>query len=374
MPKLLSFSNTAWYLYNYRVPLDRILEKKGWDVVMASPDGEFREELQQAGYRWHEIPMSRSGLNPIGEYRTARRLARIIDEEQPDILHTFTMKGNINGSLAARLVGYDSVVNSIAGLGYVYSSQSKTARALRPIANVAYRWALSRGETVFQNVQDLEVFLEDRLVAREHAHLIRSSGVDVSEFVPSEVETDGPTRILFASRLLWTKGVGELIKAARILKSRDIKFELVVAGQPDPGNPSTITAAHVSSWVQEGLITYLGFSRDMAAIMKSCQIACFPSKHREGVPRFLVEAAAAGLPIVTTRNGGCLEISRHNLNALIVPIGDADSLANALETLIKNPAARSELGAEGRLIAENEFSVERVASETLAVYEKLLEK
>ncbi len=338
---------------------------------MASPDGEFRDEVEAAGFRWHEIQMSRSGVNPLGEFATSRRLAEVIRAEKPDVLHTFTMKGNINGALAARLAGLRNVVSSIAGLGFVYSSESAKARILRPFGNVAYRWALARGETVFQNAGDREVFVRDGLVPADRAHLIRSSGVDVSEFRPVEPPA-GRVRILYASRLLWTKGIGELVEAVRLLRKRGIDFELLVAGQPDPGNPATISAADIEGWVREGLITHLGFHRDMPGLMRPCHIACFPSKHKEGVPRFLVEAAAAGLPIVTTRNRGCIEIGREDVNALLVPIADAGALAVALERLIGDAALRKSLGAAGRTIAEEEFSVEQVAAQTEEVYRKMV--
>lgn len=339
---------------------------------MASPDGDFREDVEKAGFRWHEIPMSRSGVNPLGEYHTSRRLAGVIRAEKPDVLHTFTMKGNINGALAARLAGMRNVVSSIAGLGFVYSSESAKARLLRPFGNLAYRCALARGETVFQNAGDREVFVRDRLVAAEHAHLIRSSGVDVSEFRPVAAPA-GRVRILYASRLLWTKGIGELVEAARVLRGCGVEFEVLVAGQPDAGNPATISSADIEAWVREGLVTHLGFHRDMPGLMRTCHIACFPSKHKEGVPRFLVEAAAAGLPIVTTRNRGCVEIGREGENAILVPMGEVPPLVEGLDTLIRDVALREKLGVAGRRIAEEEFSVERVAMQTEEVYRKMVE-
>jgi glycosyltransferase involved in cell wall biosynthesis len=372
MPKIVSFSNTAWYLSNYRLPIDRILRDRGWEIVMASPDDRFRPKIEAAGFRWREIRMSRSGINPFEEIATVRQVAAILREEKPDILHTFTMKGNVNGSLGARLAGVRNVVNSIAGLGFVYSSDAPLARALRAPAGLLYRAALSRGRVIFQNGEDLDIFVRQGMVAHERAALIRSSGVDVQEFQPSPRPADGPVRVLYAARLLWTKGLGELVQAAEELRRRGVEIELLVAGEPDPGNPASIPAAQLEAWQQAGLVRCLGFQSDMAGLMATCHIICFPSKHKEGTPRFLVEAAAAGLPIVTTRNRGCVEVVRDGVNGILVPVGAVAELADALQRLAGDQELRERMGAEGRRIAEEEFSVDQVADRTEAVYRELL--
>lgn len=371
MPKLISFSNTDWYLFNYRLPVDKVLREAGWEVIMASPPGEFQDAIQQAGFRWIEVPMSRSGLNPFAEMRTVGLLADIIRREKPDLVHTFTMKGNVNGSLAAWRAGLPRVVNSIAGLGYIFSSDRLLPRLLRPFARLAYRAVLSRGATIFQNNEDMETFTRTGLAPQDRSHLIRSSGVDVDIFQPG-AEPSGKIRILFAARLLWTKGIGELVEAARQLRDRQADFEVVVAGEPDTGNPETVNAAQLQSWAEEKLITRVGFQKDMPALMRSCHIVCFPSKHKEGTPRFLVEAASAGLPIVTTDNRGCVEVVEHGVNGLLVPPGDATALAAALLELIQNPEKRLKFGEAGRLIALRDFSVKQVAERTAEVYTTLL--
>jgi glycosyltransferase involved in cell wall biosynthesis len=372
MPKILSFSNTAWYLSNYRLPIDRRLRERGWEIVMASPDDRFRPKIEAAGFRWREIRMSRSGINPIEESDTIRQVAKLLRQEKPDILHTFTMKGNINGSMGARLAGVTGVVNSIAGLGFVHSSNSFLARALRLPAQVMYRAALSRGRVIFQNGEDLEIFVRQGLVDRQRAALIRSSGVDTQEFRPNSERLEGPVRVLFAARLLWTKGLAELVSAVENVRARGIELELLVAGEPDPGNPESIPAEQLAKWEERGAIKRLGFHADMAALMATCHIVCFPSKHKEGTPRFLIEAAACGLPIITTRNRGCVEVVRDGVNGILVPVGDVVELAAALQKLVCSEDLRMQMGSEGRRIAEEEFSVEHVADRTEEVYRMLL--
>lgn len=371
MPKVLSFSNTAWYLYNYRVPIDRILRERGWDVVMASPDGEFRTRVEDAGFRWCEVPMTRSGLNPIDEWRTVRALMHLIRSEKPDVLHTFTMKGNINGSIAARSVGLTSVVNSIAGMGFVFSSDQWLAWLLRNPARLAYRAALSRGEVIFQNGEDLRTFVDEGITANHRTTLVRSSGVDTAVFAP-ERRNNEVVKIIFAARLLWTKGIGELIEAAKLLRGRGVEFELLVAGMPDHGNPESIPMRALNAWEAEGLVTKLEFQDDMATLLKKCDVACFPSKHREGTSRFLIEAASCGLPIVTTRNRGCEEVVKHEVNGLLVEMGEVNGLADALQRLIGNARLRREYGLRSRAIAERDFAVANVAHRTEMVYERAL--
>jgi glycosyltransferase involved in cell wall biosynthesis len=362
--KLLIFSNTDWYLYNYRVPIDSRLGDD-FESIMVSPDGKFSEKIEASGFKWRNIVMSRSGLNIFKEIGTIRSMIKILKEEKPYLIHNFTMKGNINGSLAARFAGV-RVVNSITGLGYVYASDDLKAKILRPFANIGYKITLAKGKTIFQNPIDMESFIKKGLVKRENCKLIRSSGVDVNLFVPTAFP-EPSFKVVFAGRLLWTKGVGELVEAAREVKALKPEIEIVLAGVPDPGNPATITEKEMKDWQDEGIVEFLGFHSDMAGLLADAHVACFPSKHTEGTPKFLVEAAASGRPIITTDNRGCIEVY-NGKNGFLVPKGDAKALAQSILELANNRDLLEEMGKESRKLAVEEFSVDLVASETAEVY------
>jgi glycosyltransferase involved in cell wall biosynthesis len=189
---------------------------------------------------------------------------------------------------------------------------------------------------------------------------------------PPAAEADSAPVVLLPGRLLWDKGVGEFVEAARILRRKGIAARFLLAGEPDPLNPASIPPDRISQWTREGLVDTLGWVTDMPQLLATCDIVCLPS-YREGLPKSLIEAAAAGKPIVTTDVPGCREIVRNGENGLLTPPRNVDRLANALEELIKNPALRKAMGARGRLRAEQEYGLDTVIRETLALYRELLE-
>lgn len=369
--KLLSFANTDWYLYNYRMPIDTILRKKGYEIIMVSPPGEYSEKIVEAGFRWIPIKMSRSGLNLSEEISTIRQLLHIYKTEQPQIVHHFTIKCNLYGALAGKLSQVPIVIDSIAGLGYVFASPTLKAKMLRPFGYWSYRMSLAHSKVIFQNSEDRDNFIKRGYVKEKDAYLIRSSGVDLVKFLPQPFPKDH-FNILLGSRMLWTKGIGEFVKAAKIVKQQHPGINFLLAGDVDPGNPASIPIERIRQWEAEGSVKWLGFQNNVPDLLSNSHIVCFPSKHTEGTPKFLVEAAACARPIITTMNRGCKEVVDEDINGYLVPKGDHISLANALLKLIKNESLMEKMGKLGREKAEREFSVERVAEETHSVYQNAL--
>ncbi len=382
--KLLYISNSDWNLYLFRLALGKRVREAGHEIVMAAPHGRFAEIIERAGFRFRPIRMTRSGFNPIVEPRSIWRIKRMIDEERPDVVHNFTAKGVLYGAAAARLAGAPVVVNSITGLGYMFSSGDLRARTLRPVLKQWYRTALRGSDVIFQNRDDLHFFREKRLVPDERAHLIVSSGVDTEEFArrdepplngadassrnpPSPTNPPNSARpvVLFAGRMVWMKGVGELVEAARTLRGR---ARFVLVGDTDEGHPSAIPRETLQQWDDEGIVEWWGHRDDMPHVMAQCHVYCMPTKGREGVPRTLLEAASVGRALIATNSRGCREIVRDGENGLLVPVGDASMLARAIGTLIEDHALRRQMGRTARRIVEAEFSIERIAQETLDVY------
>jgi glycosyltransferase involved in cell wall biosynthesis len=215
-----------------------------------------------------------------------------------------------------------------------------------------------------QNVDDAAL-VEQTGVPIDRIRQINGSGVDLTRFVPSP-EPAGPPMVLFPARLLRDKGLLEFIAAARDLRQHDIDARFVLAGAPDL-NPTSVSHAEVNSWVQEGVVECLGWVEDMAPLMAAAAIVCLPS-YREGLPKALAEAAAAGRPIVATDVPGCRAVVDHGHNGLLVPPRDAAALADALRQLLADPERRRAMGAQGRRRAQREFSVETVIQKTLALY------
>jgi glycosyltransferase involved in cell wall biosynthesis len=374
--KILLFANTEWYLYNFRLALARALQGAGADVVLVSPAGPYGARLQEAGFRWIALPMERRSLNPLRELRLLLHLARLYRRERPDVVHHFTIKSVVYGSLAARLTSVERRINAVAGMGYVFTSRAPRARMLRPFVRMLVRAALGGAQTrlILQNHDDLADFAQAGLIDPGRVRLIRGSGVNTDRFRPRNTprQNDDVLRVLLAARLLWDKGIQEYVDAARQLKAEGLQIEFLLAGEPDLGNPAALPAATLQAWSTEGLITALGHVDDMPSWLHRADLAVLPSYYREGVPKSLIEAAACGLPIIATDAPGCREIVAHGVNGLLVPCRDARALAAAIRFMYENPSERIRMGAAGRAKALREFDEKLVLADTLAVYRELM--
>ena len=366
MPKTILFANTDWYIYNFRLALAKELQSRGHEVLLLSPPGDFHEQLQTYGFRWISFPLSRQGTNPFSELQTLWRLICLYRREKPDILHHFTIKPVIYGSLAAHLLRIKGVVNSITGLGHLFIDPNLITRILRNFAKVLYRVSLHNTQVIFENPEDRNTFIQNRLLKPEQAHIILGTGVDVQKFQPSPNKKIPPL-ILFASRLLITKGLLEFVEAAKMLHKKGLRARFAIAGTPDPGNPASISSEQIDSWKKNGVVEVWGWQNNMQTALGKADIFCLPS-YREGVPSALLEACASGLPIVATDVPGCRDVVTHGVNGLLVSPQDSDALADALERLLVDPNLRDKMGKMGRQIALEKFSLDKIIEQTLAVY------
>jgi glycosyltransferase involved in cell wall biosynthesis len=374
--KFVFYANTDWYLYNFRLSTALRLKSEGHEVVMLSPPGEFGARFDTHGLRWIQLAMDRSSLNPVREAALIRTLTRVLREERPDLLHNFTVKCAIYGAIAARAAGVPAVVNAVAGMGYVFASDRMLARTLRPMVKLLMRGTLGgkQSRLILQNPDDADAFVRARLVPEHHIRVIRSSGVNLERFLPVQpIDEPRPLRVLLAARLLWEKGIGEYIEAARMLRAQGRNIDFVIAGSPDPGNPRSVSREQVEGWAADGLVDWRGHVEDMPALMRSVDVIALPSYYREGVPKSLIEAAACGLAVVTTNLPGCREVVReHGVDGLHVEPRCARSLADRLVQLDDDRVLLRRLGDRARQNALEHFDEQMVISRTIAVYDELL--
>lgn len=370
MAKILLFANTDWYLYNFRIALAKELRAQGNEVILLSPPGDFQDRLKTEGFQWFPFPLSRRGTNPFGELWTLWRLMRVYNKIRPDIVHHFTIKPVIYGSLAAHIMYVPGIINSITGLGHLFIDQGVITRLLRSLAGWLYRASLRDTQVIFENPEDRDIFINNKFIISEQSHLILGTGVDINKFQPSPKNNAVPL-VLFSSRLLVTKGLTEFVDAAKLLERRGIKARFVIAGTYDTGNPASIPNRQINVWKESGVVEIWGWQDDMPATLAQTDIFCLPS-YREGVPNALLEACACGLPIVTTDVPGCRDVVTHDVNGLLVKPRDPQALADALEELLVDPMLRSKMGTAGRQIALEKFSLQKNISQNLTVYHKLL--
>jgi len=370
--KVLLVANTDWYLYNFRLALARFLESQGLEVVMVSPDGKFAPEIESSGFRFIEWNVGRRTMSPAAELKAIAELVKIYRSEKPLLIHHFTIKPVLYGSIAAKFAKIPAVVNSITGLGYVFLKEGWKGAALRALILPIYRYAFSyphlRG--IFENENDRAKFILLRLLKPDTSVVIRGVGVNADYFRPAPEPVNDEPLIVFPARMLFDKGLGTLIEAARILKERTrARFALV--GDTDPGNPTTADQHMIRDWEKEGLIEWWGFRKNMLAVYQNCDIVTLPS-FGEGLPTVLIEAAACGRPIVTTDVAGCREVVQNGVNGLLVPPNQPEALAEALEFLIRNPEQRLKMGSAGRQMVLEKFTDRQVNQEIFAVYSGLL--
>jgi glycosyltransferase involved in cell wall biosynthesis len=373
LARIVLFANTTWYLYNFRISLARALRARGDEVVLLSPEDRYAAALRDEGLGWEAFEFDRRGLNPVIEASVIVRLIARYRGLRPDLVHHFTLKPVLYGSLAALLAGRPAVVNSITGMGYLALARGLQGRTLQLITRALYRGFLPRrsSKVIFQNQSDLDRFLEAGLVPKASAVVIAGSGVDLGRFRVTP-EPEGEPVVLMASRMLWDKGASELVEASRLLRSRGFEAKVILAGQPDTGNPNTISEEQLREWDAEGFVEWLGHQDSMPELYARAHVVVLPTSYGEGLPRSLVEAAACGRAIVASDVPGCREAVADGVNGILVRPHDPEGLADAIEALLRDPARRAAMGRKGRERAEREFSDEQIVSKTLEVYDELL--
>lgn len=376
MPRLVYLVNIPRFFVSHRLPLAQAARDAGYEVHVAASalDEENVAAIEAAGFPFHGVTISQHGTNIVSEITTMRSIYQLYRTLKPDIVHQITVKPILYGGIAAQMLGVPAVVNAITGLGYVFTAHSLKWSMIRTATKIAYRATLEHANTrtIFQNPDDRERFVSSRMVRREKTVVIKGSGVDMVKFQP-QPETGGLPLILFAGRLLWQKGIGEFVEAARRFHAAGVPARFVVVGYSEPSSPSAVPTEQLESWNRDGLIEWWGRCTNMPEVFAQSHIVCLPSSYGEGVPKVLIEAAACGRAIVTTNTPGCREITRDGENGLLIPTGSSEALFAALKKLVEDAALRQQMGARGRQIAEAEFSLERICSETLALYAELLQ-
>jgi glycosyltransferase involved in cell wall biosynthesis len=373
MPKLLFLVTEDWYFYSHRLQLAIEAKRKGYSVIVATRVQAHGERILAEGFKLIPIHMVRHSAGLCQELSSILELVRIYRAERPDIVHHVALKPVLLGSIAALFANTPNVINAIAGMGYIFSSQSLKARLLRPLIRASLKFLLKRSNTmtILQNPDDRQMLIQEGLVKGEQTKLIRGSGVDTKTFYPFP-EPPGPPIIILASRMLWDKGIKEFIEAAQLLRDRNINARFILAGESDSSNLSAVPAEQLEAMNKDGIVEWWGKQDDMPGLFASSHIVCLPSFYGEGVPKVLIEAAACGRPIITTDWPGCREIVRHEVNGLLAPIKDSVALADSLLRLINDPGLRHDMGSRGRQIAVTEFSSGKVIEETLSLYKESL--
>ena len=373
IPRFLFVENHFSDFLKDRVALACKLREAGFEVHLAVPQEPGLDAISPQGIVVHVFYLRRKSAKPLDELCCTTSLLRLYRRVRPTLVHHIGLKPTLYGSIAARITRVPAVVNTLTGLGCLFTSHTVKMGLLRSIVAGVLRFSFGHQNqyVIFQNPADRDSLLARCNLPRDRAVLIRGAGVNLSLFTP-QPEPDGPPIVLMVSRLLWAKGVAEFVAAARALGARAIQARFVLAGEPDDGHPDAVPESMLKHWRDAGDVELVGWRHDVPAVIAQSHIVCLPTSYGEGVPRILLEAAASGRPIVATDIPGCREIVRHGQNGLLVPVGDGEALVGAIEQLIENASRRVAMGTRGRAIAVAEFSLEQVIDENLALYRSVL--
>lgn len=370
-PRILFVVSVDWYFLSHRLKLAKFLVNKGFKVFVATPPGDRTKEITEAGLLHVPIAFNRATLNPLAAIATILSLARVYRQTKPDIVHLIALKPILLGSLCAKIFYPKAkIVNTVAGLGYSFVGSGIKTLGVKSLIRLSFKLGYQRKktQTIFQNQDDMSLFISKKFVPESEATLIAGSGVDINHYKPSNFDQPNNKVFILAARMLWYKGIGEYAKAAKIVKRHYPRacFELV--GGLDLENRAAVKKEQLLTWQKQGILIWRGHCSDMVGVYSRAFAVVLPSFYREGIPLALLEAAACAKPLVTTDMPGCREVVRDNYNGYLIPTHNAQALANALMMLLANPDHAHQMGMASRQLAVEKFSLEHVNAAYLDVY------
>jgi len=371
--KLLFVCSEDWYFVSHRLALARAAQMRGWEIVIACRANEAAIGLREEGFRVIDLKIARGGLSPVSSLATISALWKIMRREKPDVVVNIAIQCVILSVLAGLLAGVSHSVNMVTGLGFVFVSNGRKARLVRAVISFILRiYAFFPSVGVIVQNRDDHALISEFGFSGARLSLIKGSGVDLQKYIPKlvvrEDESQSPKTAIFVARMLWSKGLRELIAAIDLLQRKGRRYRVWLVGDVDLANPDSAAVSDLEKWQQQGLVEWLGRRSDIPALLNQSDLAVLPS-WREGLPKSLLEAAACGLAMVATDVPGCREIVKHNETGLLVPLLDQQALADAIEALMEDDTRRYRLGRQARIMVEEELCDAVVVQKTLAVIE-----
>ena len=361
--------NTSWNIYNFRLGLMRALRKEGYRVVIIAPRDEYSEKVEAEGFSYYEIKMNNKGTNPFEDLFLIRDYYKLYQEIKPDILFNYTIKPNIYSSFAGKSLGIP-IINNITGLGTVFLNNNISSH----IARWLYRFSLDKNSVVFQNRDDMRLFLDKKLVKEHAVTLISGSGIDTECFKPQKrVFSNERFTFLMIARLIKDKGIEEYIDAIRMIRASEYGnlCHFKILGSLYLSNPTAISKEVLDEWIDEGIVEYLGHSDSVKDEIDKIDVVVLPS-YREGLSRVLLEASSMEKPIITTDVPGCRDVVDDGVSGYLINVKSSVELAKAMKKMVdlsKNDLAI--MGKEGRKKVVNNFSQEKVIDKYMVLLQEI---
>lgn len=373
--KILVLVNNLDFLISHRLDILKAAKDEGYEVIVVYGQLGKRNinTISNMGISCIQIPLISKSINPFLELRTLYSIFSIFQKLKPDIVHLITIKAYLYGGIAARLARVPAVVSAIAGLGIFFNKKKWWNLLFQKLLYFVFYFAFKHPnqKVIVQNLEDQKTLIKFICLNKNKFLLFKGSGVDLSKFSILKEENTVP-KVCFASRLLYEKGVYDFINAAKIIKKKGINAEFLLAGSTDPNNPTSLNFKDLQNIKKEKAVKLLGFKKNIPQLFSKSHIICLPSFYGEGLPKVLIEAAAASRAIVTTNISGCRDALIPNKTGLLVPVKNPKKLANAIHWLIKNPKKRVAMGKLGRKLAEKEFPIKKIVQKHIKLYRDIL--
>src|SRR5450755_881641 len=367
--RVLYLVNEDFAFLLHRLPMARAARTAGYEVHVATNVNKGAEAIEKEGFVLHPIPFRRGGLSPFSAVSTIMAIRRVEQDIKPNVVHHSGLQCCVYGSLAA-IGNKVPLVNAITGLGYIFTSVNWRTRLLRQGMVWLLPWLLNRTTSTIlvQNPDDRSAVLKLG-IKPSRTVLIPGSGVDTDALQPLP-EPAGRITFGFAGRLLVDKGIRALVAAHSILRSQGHEFNLVIAGNPDPANPTSVSLDEVEQWNRRPGVSWLGHIDDIVSLWRSCHLAVLPS-HREGLPVSMLVAAACGRPLISTDAPGCREVVIDGQTGLLVPIENPSALAQAILKLANSPELRARYGQAARRLVVDKLSAKIIGNSIVQLYDQL---
>jgi len=374
MPKILMLINEDRFFLSHRVPIAKKAQLSGYEVIIVAKGTGQMREIGELGFKCVNMPIDPTGMNPIKDIKTLMFICKLFKCERPQIVHLVGMKNILWGSLAARVAKVPGVVEAISGLGGLFNGDGLNMITKIILLTIRIGNAKTNVKAIFQNKEDMQIFLSQKAVKKEEVCYIKGSGVDLGEYKYTPESPTGSINVIFTARMVKEKGVMDLIEAAELIKPKYqgcVQFWLcgrIVS------NATAITEEYMHQHCDGEYIKWLGLRDDIRQLLQQSHIMAFPSYYREGLPKSLIEASAIGRPIITCNSVGCKDVVDDGVNGFVIEPKDVSALANRLSQLIEDEALRKRMGLAARAKAERCFSVDEVVSKHMDIYQSLIEK
>lgn len=375
MKKLFIIVNVDTFFLSHRRDIALWAQKEGYDVTIVAKDTGKADEIRKYGLKHIDLPINKSGLNLREEIKTFSFLYRLIGRERPDIVHAVGLKAILWGGLAARLRGTKGLVSAVSGLGVMFSPEyNKGIRKLMSaivLAVMRYIHKCERTYCVFHNTEDIDLFVSDRIISRDHCVRTMGSGINLGEYTYKEEPSEDILKVLFTARMVEEKGVLVLIDAAeRLREEYQGKVQFLLCGGLE-SNPLAVSRERLETLCDGEYIQWLGHRSDIHRLLEQCHVFAFPSYYKEGLPKSCIEATAVGRPVITCDSTGCRDTVIDGRTGFLIPPKDSQTLASKLKILFDDAVLRQEMGRNARQFAEERFSITDVIDSHMKIYEKI---